>query len=345
MLVAVNLEQVWYGDDTGARVSRGLLSPFAWLFGGIVSLRNALYDRSLLKATRSNIPVISVGNLSVGGTGKTPFSAYIVRQLGDAGHRPAIVMRGYGDDEKLLHSRINPESLVVADRDRVAGIATAVAAGADVAVLDDGFQHRRARRDLEIVLISAEKWGKSARMLPAGPFREPVDSLRRADIVVVTQKSASDSDVATVVRSVREARGSVTSIVVVRLEPRALVSFRSGAELPLHALRGEKVLAVGGIGDPVSFFEQLEQLGGVVTRRRFRDHHAYSPADAAILEEESLDHKYVVTTEKDAIKLAPMWAAKSEKLWYLSQAVSVSEGASLIATALAKLFERAPSIA
>ncbi len=341
----MNLEQLWDGDSIGTRASRGLLSPFGWLYGGIVSLRNTFYDRALLKARRSRIPVISVGNLTVGGTGKTPFSAYIVRQLSEAGHRPAIVMRGYGDDETHLHRRINPESLVVANADRVAGIGAAAAAGADVAVLDDGFQHRRAQRDLEIVLVSAEKWRSGARMLPCGPFREPLRSLRRADIVVVTRKSASDSEVAAVIRSVRGVCGATESIAVARLEPRALVSFQSGAEQPLDRLRGETVLAVAGIGDPVSFFEQLKQLGAVVTARRFRDHHAYSPAEAAILNEEAVGHKYVVTTEKDAIKLAPLWPAKSEKLWYLSQAVNVTEGDSLVAAALAKLFERATSIA
>lgn len=341
----MNFEQLWYGDRVRSRAVRGLLSPLGWLYGGIVSVRNSLYDHSLLAATRSAIPVVSVGNLTVGGTGKTPFSAYIVQQLCEAGHRPAIVMRGYGDDEIHLHARINPEAPVVADRDRVAGIAAAAAAGADVAVLDDGFQHRRARRDLEIVLVSAEKWPTGVRMLPVGPFREPLASLRRADLVVVTQKSADDRDIGTVVRSVREVCGSTMSIVVARLEPRALVSFQSGAEVPLDALRGEEILAVAGIGDPGSFFEQLEQLGAVVTPRRFRDHHAYSAADATVLYNQATGHKYAITTEKDAVKLAPLWPAKSDTLWYLSQAVRVTEGASLIAAALAKLFQRATSIA
>ncbi|MEO7042897.1 MAG: tetraacyldisaccharide 4'-kinase [Gemmatimonadaceae bacterium] len=341
----MNIEQLWYGDGVGSRAFRGLITPFGWLYGGIVSARNGLYDHSLLKTTRSSIPVVSVGNLTVGGTGKTPFSAYIVQQLREAGHRPAVVMRGYGDDEVHLHARINPDTVVVADRDRVAGIAAAVAAGADVAVLDDGFQHRRARRDLEIVLVSAEKWRTGGRMLPAGPFREPFEALRRADVVVVTQKSATDHDVAAVIRSVRQVCGSTMSIVVARLEPRALVSFQSGAELPLEALRNEKVLAVAGIGDPTSFFEQLEQLGAVVTPKRYRDHHAYTAADAAVLHGETASHKYAVTTEKDAVKLARLWPAKSDTLWYLSQAVRVTEGASFIAAALAKLFPRATSIA
>ena len=341
----MNVEQAWYGGGLSSRAARGLLTPFAWVYRGIVSFRNELYDRSLLETSRSDIPVVSVGNLTVGGTGKTPFSAFIVQQLRSAGHHPAIVMRGYGDDELQLHARINPETVVVADRDRVAGIASAVAAGADVAVLDDGFQHRRARRDLEIVLVSAEKWGVDARMLPAGPFREPVGSLQRADIVVVTQKSADDRGVAAAVRSIRALCGVSMPIAVARLEPQALVSFQSGAELSLDTLRNERVLAVAGIGDPGSFFAQLRQLGAIVTSKQFRDHHAYSATDVAVLDAEASSHKYAVTTEKDAVKLAPLWPAKSDKLWYLSQAVRVTEGASLIAAALAKLFQRATSIA
>jgi tetraacyldisaccharide 4'-kinase len=321
-----------------------MVSPLSWLYGWVATVRNTLYDRGALRVHSGAIPVVSVGNLTVGGTGKTPCAAYLVSELLAAGHRPAVVMRGYGDDERHLHGRMNPGVAVVTGADRVTGIRSAAAGGADVVVLDDGFQHRRAHRDLDIVLISAERWRDDLEMLPAGPLREPLRSLGRADLVIVTRKSARDEDVASVVGAVRALPFVRCEIAVASLEPSGVVSARSGTEIPLDALRGERVLGVAGIGDPASFFEQLRQLGAVVTERRFRDHHAYSQAEAANLAAASVSHKYVVSTEKDAVKLLAVWPANGPELWYLSQAVRLTKGASLVAAALVKLFKRATSI-
>ncbi|HEY5086305.1 MAG TPA: tetraacyldisaccharide 4'-kinase, partial [Gemmatimonadaceae bacterium] len=312
--------------------------------GSIVSLRNTLYDRGLLRAHGSAIPVVSVGNVTVGGTGKTPFSAYIVRALLESGHRPAVVMRGYGNDEMHLHPRMNPGTLVFTGADRMAGIHSAVRAGADVVVLDDGFQHRRARRDLDFVLVSAEQWHDHMRLLPAGPLREPLRSLARADLVVVTQKSANDDSVSAVMCAL-EALPARLGVVVAAIEPIAIVSAADAETVGLASLRDERILAVAGVGDPGAFFAQLRQLGAIVTERRFPDHHDYSGTDAQQIVSESSGHKYVITTEKDAVKLSTVWPADGPLLWYLSQAVRLREGASLVATALANLFERATSIA
>jgi tetraacyldisaccharide 4'-kinase len=341
----VNVDRLWYGRTIGARLARALLSPLSGLYRGVVSLRNELYDHSLLGVHQARIPVVSVGNVTVGGTGKTPFSAYLVERLVAAEHHPAVVMRGYGEDENHLHARMNPGVPVVRNRDRAAGIDGAAAAGADVVVLDDGFQHRRAGRDLDIVLVGAEKWGGGSRLLPAGPFREPLTSLERADLIVVTQKSASDAAAAAVARAIAARHRVTARVVIARLEPRSLVADRSGKTLQLDALRGERVFAIAGIGDPESFFAQLGQLGAVVTERRFRDHHSYSAEDARRLAAQSVGHKYVVTTEKDAVKLSRLWPANGTELWYLSQAVRLTDGESAVAAALAKLFPRATSIA
>ncbi len=310
----------------------------------VVSARNALYDRRVLRVHDSPIPVVSVGNITVGGTGKTPFSAYLVSALLKAGHHPAVVMRGYGDDELHLHARMNPGIPVIADVDRVAGIKSAIAAGADVAVLDDGFQHRRAHRDLDIVLVSAEHWHSNLRLLPAGPLREPVRSLARADLIVITQKSASDAETRVVVRAIQAMPAIDAAVIVVALVPNKIVSASGDGRVSLDAIMGESVLAIAGIGDPGSFFTQLRQLGARVTQRRFGDHHAYSEAEAVRLALESVSHKYAITTEKDAVKLSKIWPANGPKLWYLSQAVRPTEGASLVAAALVKLFKRATSI-
>jgi tetraacyldisaccharide 4'-kinase len=340
----MSVDDLWYRDTTGARAVRAAVAPLSWLYGGVVALRNALYDRHVLRAHPGPVPVISVGNVSVGGTGKTPFSAFIVRELTSAGHTPAVVMRGYGNDELHLHARMNAGVLVITGADRVAGIRKAAAAGADVVVLDDAFQHRRAARNLDVVLVSAEGWHDDLRLLPAGPLREPLRSLGRADLIVVTRKIATNERAVAVAQAIGAAHASA-KVAIAALEPDALILARGGDSAAVGELRGARVLAVAGVGDPNSFFAQLRQLGADVTALRFRDHHDYTDRDARRIVAEARGHKYVVTTEKDAVKLTNLWPANATELWYLSQAVRLTEGHSLVASALANLFKRATSIA
>jgi tetraacyldisaccharide 4'-kinase len=340
----VTVDELLHGQSIAARTARAAVTPLSWLYGGVIAIRNALYDSGAFRVHPASVPVVSVGNVTVGGTGKTPFSAYLVGELTSAGHRPAVVMRGYGDDELHLHARLNPGVTVVTAADRVVGIRQAAASGADVVVLDDGFQHRRASRDLDIVLVSAETWRSDLWLLPAGPLRESRRSLDRADVIVVTQKSATD-DEATAVMGAIHAMHPSADVAIAALQPDALERASGGESLTLDRLCGERVLAVAGIGDPSSFFAQLRQLGAAVTELRFRDHHDYTSADSVRIVAESGGHKYVVTTGKDAVKLATVWPANGPELWYLSQAVRLTEGHTLVASALANLFKRATSIA
>lgn len=327
-------ERIWYGSGTRDRSARVALAPAAALYGAAIAARNKLYDSGLLRTHASSIPVISVGNLTVGGTGKTPFTAYIVARLTEIGMKPAIVMRGYGEDEKLLHEWLNPGVRVCVSPDRVAGIRHAAASGADVAVLDDGFQHRRAARSLDVVLVSAEQWRDNLALLPAGPLREPLKSLRRADVVVVTSKSASDAEAALVASRVGEI---VPEVPVVRasflLRDLARVG-ESNETRSLGELVGADVLAIAGVGEPASFVAQLSALCASVTPRIFADHHGYTSTEAASLADEARHHKYAVTTGKDAVKLGPAWPAKAPGLWYVSQAVQITDGLSVFARAL-----------
>lgn len=339
--MAALADRLWYGRSAGARLARAALAPLSALFNGAARLRGAAYDRRIARTVASPVPVISIGNLSVGGTGKTPFAAEIVRRLQAMGRAPAIVMRGYGGDEPLLHERLAPGVRVIADADRARGIRAAAAAGADVVVLDDGFQHRRAGRDLDIVLVSVDRWRDGLGTLPGGPLREPLTALRRASLVVLTRKAAD----ATAVERVRRAVARVAPEV-----PVAVVSFALGelhpaggapvATRPVTELAGERVLAIAGIGDPESFFAQLERSGALVTRARFADHHAYDPADVARLLRLAGDHKHVVTTGKDAVKLAALWPANGPTLWYVSQAVTVRDAESFIDAALRRALRR-----
>src|SRR6185312_3859607 len=189
----VNLvDRVWYGRDAVATATRTALLPFERLFGGIVGARDILYDAGWLPALETPIPAVSVGNLTVGGTGKTPISAWLAQGLAARGARPAIVLRGVGGDEPLVHRALNPTIPVVVGADRVAAVREAAAAGADIAVLDDAFQHRRVQRAADLVLISADRWTDDVRLLPAGPWREPLRAIRRATLVIVTRKAADD---------------------------------------------------------------------------------------------------------------------------------------------------------
>jgi len=348
-MIAELANEIWYGRSMGARIARVLLLPAAKVFEVAATRRARAYDRGERQQLESAIPVVSVGNLTVGGTGKTPFAGMLVGTLREMGRTPAIVMRGYGADEAVVHEWLNPGVRVYTTPDRAEGIARAAADGADVVVLDDAFQHRRAARDLDIVLVSVDRWRDGMQLLPAGPLREPMAALRRASLVALTVKSASPSDVAHVREQVGRTAPGVPTIVV-ELTPdtlRPVTGKRQGAparpSLPLDALGAldaASVLAVAGIGDPASFFTQLERVGARVTRATFTDHHAYTGSEVAELVRRASGHKYVVTTAKDAVKLGVLWPANAPALWYVSQAVAVSDGASLLDAALRRALSR-----
>src|SRR5215211_769933 len=185
------IERLWFGADALASVARAALLPAERVFGGIVGARDVLYDAGWLPSQATTIPVVSIGNLTVGGTGKTPIAAWVAAGLARRGAQPAIVLRGYGDDEPLVHRILNPMIPVIVDADRTAGVEEAARRGADIVVLDDAFQHRRVQRIADLVLVSADRWTPTVRLLPAGPWREPLRAIRRATLVIVTRKAAN----------------------------------------------------------------------------------------------------------------------------------------------------------
>jgi tetraacyldisaccharide 4'-kinase len=338
------VERVWFGRDPLARAGRGALAPLAWLYGAAVGARNALYDRGLLAATELALPAVSVGNMTVGGTGKTPVAAELARRLIGRGARPAIVLRGYGADEPLVHQRLNPEAVVVVGADRVAGAEEARRRGADVAVLDDALQHRRARRLADVVLLSADRWpADPRRLLPAGQWREPLGALRRASLAVVTCKAASDAAVAAVVRACGEAAPGLP-VAVALLRPGELRTLASTARRrALASLRGQRVLAVAAVGDPSSFVRQLAAAGAAVDARRFPDHHAFTSREVATLAADAARADAVVCTLKDAVKLDPRWPRAAPTLWYVSQAVELRQGEAEVDRLLDRLLAARPT--
>lgn len=327
------LNALWESDRVAARGGRAALLPFELLFGAVTGVRAALYDARILRVHATAVPALSVGNLTVGGTGKTPLAAWLAHQLHDRGATPAVVLRGYGDDEPLVHRALNPGVPVIVSADRVAGSYEARRRGCDVVVLDDAFQHRRARRVADIVIVSADGWRGSRRhLLPAGPWRERLPAARRASLAAVTRKAATPQHAEMVADVVRRVTGLPTAII--GLEVGELRQTNQDARVAAGALREETVLAISGIGDPRAFHAQLESLGTKVIPARFADHHRFTVGDAHELAARAQHCDRVVCTLKDAVKLAPLWPGPMP-LWYVSQRVAVERGGPFVDAALA----------
>jgi tetraacyldisaccharide 4'-kinase len=224
-----------------------------------------------------------------------------------------------------VHERLNAGVPVIEDPDRVRGIREAIAYGVGAVVLDDAFQHRRAARDADIVLVNADVWTGSTRLLPAGPWREPLRSARRANLLIVTRKTADKSVVEDVRRALALAAPRVP-VATVYLGPGDLKSTTTGQTLPLHVIQGADLTAIAAIAHPDSFFKQLTELGAVVRPQSFPDHHAFNEREARDLAARAIDSDFVVCTLKDAVKLESMWPAEAGSLWYVSQRLRIEDG-------------------
>ncbi len=311
------------------------LLGLADLVEGINEIAHVGYRFGLRRVHHAGVPVISVGNIAFGGTGKTPLVAALARTLLAAGARPAILTRGYGrrekqpvlvrgaegatwervGDEPALLARALPEVPIVVDRDRVRGAATAIReAAATHLILDDGFQHWRLGRDLDIVVVEAsDPFGAKA------PRREHPDALGRADAIVFSR--TADLTEARAAMAVLGAYAPDAAFVATAVAARAV--WRGGERLGPDALRDVKVVAMAGIGSPEGFVHTLGDIGAVVTDMRFfPDHHRYRPAEVeAVLAEAATAGAIVATTAKDAVKLPPDLVAKVA--WVDVEAVAV----------------------
>ncbi len=289
--------RLWHGKGGG--LVGPLLTPFSLLYGAGVRIRNSLFDRGFLDIEEGGAPVISVGNLSVGGTGKTPVSRWFVERLQHRGRHPALVTRGYGEDEIQLHRRWNPEVPVVVAPRRIEGVRRAVDQGADVCVVDDGFQHRQLKRDIDIVLVSARD-PLPARLLPRGPYREPLGSLRRADLILVTFHGTEGEG---------EALDRIHRVNQLNQAPPVMAfPFRAGRWVTLSGDAASApdgpVLLVSSVARPETVAELAQECGVEVGEAlAFPDHHDYGPEDLEEIER-AAGGRNIVTTEKDAVKLS-----------------------------------------
>lgn len=327
----------WWRGEAGGILWRGAsvaLAPVEAAYGVGVRLRNALYSGGLRRVHRVGVPVLSVGNLTVGGTGKTPVAGWLAGLLEARGARVAVLHGGYAADEPELHRLWRPGSLVFAMRDRVAAARLAVAQGATVLVLDDGFQHRRLHRDLDLVLVSAESWTPRPRLLPRGPWREPPAALARAGAVAIMRRTASEAAARRVATEVATfARGAIMA----RIHLRPSGWRAGGGDVRADGPRGG-VVAVAGVAEPELFFANAREAGADVEATLvFPDHHAYTRQDleriAAIA-----GGRAVVTTAKDAVKLRALQTDLD--LWILDQEVIVEEGLEALTAAMDRLLDQ-----
>ncbi len=332
------------------RLLRGLLRVASWGYRCGVAFRNSLFDLGVKKSHAAPVPVISVGNLTTGGTGKTPVVAMLVRMLREAGHRPGIISRGYrelsegGNDEARVLELLCPGTPHVQNRDRVlaAGQVAEKQDGADggctVIIADDAFQHRRLKRDLDIVLIDAlNPWGHDA-LLPRGLLREPLSGLRRADIVILTRADLIDGSVRTGIWKVVEANNQVAARVELSFAPAGLVD-KAGHQHTIDNSGEGGVLAFCGIGNPDGFRKTLASAEIPIQELvAFPDHHHYDRSDLQQLIEttEKSGAGTLVTTLKDLVKIESDWLG-SATLLALNIEARVTSGEDLLVEAISKV--------
>ena len=302
--------RVWRGEGgVAGSLFGGLLLPIEWVWRFAVSLRNRRFDRTAPTAVQG-LYVISVGNLAVGGTGKTPITSWLAKAVAKLGGRPAILHGGYGRDEPMLHERWTPDVPVFVDRDRVAGGRSAVEQGADVAVLDDGFQHRRMARDVDLVVLAVED-AFPGPLLPRGPYREPVASLDRADAIVISRRTATDEAAVAMADRVRALVPGTPVVACVHLEPAGLrplvspvpVNVGPSSTEAVGPPRLDQVMVLTAVGRPDTVLENVRRVvGGDVSLRAYADHHEFSRGDVRDARQRA-GGRPIVVTEKDAVKL------------------------------------------
>ncbi|MCA9191971.1 MAG: tetraacyldisaccharide 4'-kinase [Planctomycetales bacterium] len=294
------------------RLVRIVLRVLSWPYQCVVFIRNLLFDLGVWKSFQSPLPVICVGNLSVGGTGKTPTVIWIAKWLREQDKRVAILSRGYGqldsgqNDEALELEMRLPDVPHLQNADRVKSARLAhEELEMQVLLLDDGFQHRRLARTLDIVLVDATDSAAAQRVLPAGLFREPFSSLQRAHAAIITRTNlAARENVERIESRIRQANASLPVIRATHV-PCDLWSFPN-TSIDLQYLQGKRLLAFCGIGNPQSFFQLCQDLGGhIIDRMIWPDHHPYSAGDVQRMQSWALAHQAdcVVCTVKDLVKL------------------------------------------
>ena len=303
------LERAWYSAH-----APWTLRPLAGLYRLVVAVRRACYAAGLFRSGHPGVPVVVIGNISVGGAGKTPLTLWLARRLGAQGLSVGIATRGYGGatrlarvvapdadplefgDEPVLLAR-RSGGLVCVARRRLDAARKLAASGCQLILCDDGLQHLALRRDFEIAVVDATRGVGNGWMLPAGPLREPVRRLQEVGLVVLNGSESPDLGV------------PAARIVHMGLQPGAARSLTSDAQARLGEFRGRPVHAFAAIGNPGRFFAMLRANGIQVTEHAFADHHPFESRDFA-----TGDDNPILMTEKDAVKCARF---ADLRMWYV----------------------------
>ena len=353
-MVCVNqkaFRHILSGSDTriGAKVLRLLLRFISWLYGLLVRCRNILYDRGTLASVTAAVPVISVGNITTGGTGKTPLVIWLCRYLEDKGLRCAILTRGYKteqgqmSDEPALLAKACSKTTVIVDPDRAAGAKKAIQQyGAGVLVLDDGFQHRRLNRDLDILTLDATCPFGYGHILPAGLLREPLSGVRRASLIVITRYDQVEPEAMRQLEDQVATLAPEVPVVKATHQHTHAVTFGSKV-LPLESLHGKRAFVFCGIGNPEAFFGHVEQNNIIVVGTQiFNDHHPYTLDDlkAILIAAKGCRAEMVLCTQKDWVKTALLNPDRSEiPLAYLAMELVFVEGIEILKARVDRLLE------
>jgi tetraacyldisaccharide 4'-kinase len=317
-----SLISILSGADTSLRgralrTTAAIAEPF---YAAMMIARNAAFASGILRSTQLPRPTISVGNITTGGTGKTPVVIWLAAKLRDAGQHPAVLMRGYRlkaagfSDEQQVLQRALPAISIEANPNRVRGAAAVLSQRSDLTIfiLDDGFQHRRVRREFDLVLINATAPFGFGHVLPRGLLREPLVGLGRASAFIITRASFAGENQLNMIRAELARRNPTAPIYHSDHIHTALWSPAKKLRDSIDALRNERLYSVCGIGDPSAFGTQVSTLTSQhVGHRTFADHHAYTSADVEriIADAQAVDATRIVTTEKDWVKLATIESA------------------------------------
>jgi tetraacyldisaccharide 4'-kinase len=322
------LRTIWYSDTDASLLNplTLILSFLSLFYRSVVNLKNRMYDRGIFKQTKLPCKVISIGNITVGGTGKTPTVIMLANSLKEKGYRPAVLSRGYGgkakstvnvvsDGSKILMGQIEAgdEPILIAKAAEGIPVLTGperIRTGrfaienlkANVLILDDAFQHRRIFRDVDIVILNRELPFGNGFLLPRGPLREPTGALNRAHFVI-WRDSARDGRYP---KYQEQGIGWFLPVLSVYLRPKDIIRAGTGEVYSLEFIKGKRVCAFAGIASPEAFSRTVESLGWAVTCFiDFPDHYHYTEADILYIQRRCIDSSsdVIITTEKDGIRL------------------------------------------
>ncbi len=337
-----------------AAIVKSTLSAFTLPYLAALNTRNVLYRSNIVKSTRLPVKVISIGNITTGGTGKTPLVELTVKYLSESGRKAAVLSRGYGggnpsqngddevNDECLTLKENLPDVPVLAGSDRVKNGEKAIDDfGVDCVVLDDGFQHLRLKRDLDVVVIDALNPFGGENLIPRGSLREPLQNLERADLFIISHCDQENEQAIRLIYRKLDQINHSTSVCESIHGPVHFDCIADGPVLELEWIKDKRIYALSAIGNPESFAYTLKQLGAdLIKHKVFQDHHVYTTEEinSVASEAQSLGADAIVVTQKDIVKIKKM-NIKDANILSLKIEIEITKGVDLYKAAIDRVFK------